>query len=519
MNGNLIARALRSMANNGVFGRGKREPRQYNRRLFAKILSSGLFDVDWYARRAGMRTASAEKLLKHYLEEGFRLGLNPSPFFDTAYYLNNYPDVLAAGANPLWHFLTMGKKEGRERAIAIDLEDVEAFARNRESAKPLVIFESHNLRLQGAQTSLLGIASGLVGGKYDVLLATGSDGPLRQSYQDMGIPSFIHNVPSLSIQDGHEFHIERLASFYKASGADLIHVNTLTNSLSAIAARRANLPYVWNIREGGAPEQYFSALPAHLCEEGRDALSEASAAIFVAECTRKQCARTLTLPEQTFVIRNGLDVESFCGDIAEVDRTFIRKRLGIGAQDVLVLNVGTVCERKGQRDLIDVANLLRAPEMGQVVIAISGMNDGDYSTDLRHAAENVLKTRILLSEETSTLDQRNAILHLYRAADIFVLTSRAESYPRVTLEAMAFGLPIVATPCAGVTEQLEDGISAQFYEEEDITGLSQILDRLIAQPVLRRRLGEAARDRLSRIQSWEQMVSSYTSVYDRILGR
>ncbi|MCE3026005.1 glycosyltransferase [Salinicola sp. DM10] len=92
----------------------------------ALIVESSWFDAEWYRTQANALGVfdSEENAAAHYLSSGWRQGLSPGPQFDSAWYLSAYPDVAAAGLNPLVHFLKFGRHEGRlprrNRALARD---------------------------------------------------------------------------------------------------------------------------------------------------------------------------------------------------------------------------------------------------------------------------------------------------------------------------------------------------------------------------------------------------------------
>jgi len=81
---------------------------------FDKIVESGLFDATYYLSNYQNLLEDVDNLLQHYLEYGVDKSLNPSIGFDTAYYLQNHPDVAAAGVNPFLHYVCNGRNEGRE---------------------------------------------------------------------------------------------------------------------------------------------------------------------------------------------------------------------------------------------------------------------------------------------------------------------------------------------------------------------------------------------------------------------
>lgn len=456
-----------------------------------------------------------------YLEDGFRRGRNPSRLFDAEAYCVNHPDVAASGINPLLHYLKHGKAEGRYCNRVVDLSGIKSRSRQREKTPPLVLFESHNLDIQGAQTSLFEVATGIAKhGSYVAALSTSSDGPMAQAYADESLEIFFHGTPPLNICPDPEFHIDRLEAFYQAIAPAVLHINTLANLLPAISARRLGIPYVLNIREGGDPTVYFDQLPVALREEGRNALSDAKEAIFVAQATHTDMGDVLNLPARTSVIPNGLDGEALLALAPKYERQSIRKALDIEENDVVILNVGTVCDRKGQLDLAGAAERV-APVTGRkLIFAFVGTNDSDYSRSLSEMVSSLSRSdiRFIMIEQTAHLGDRKTAVEMYRAADFFVLTSREESYPRVTLEAMAFALPIVSTPCAGVMEQLENESTAVFYPEGDVEVLAKKLDELLMDSKKRSTLGRRAQNRLSGLFSHTQMIQAYTEAYDRAAG-
>lgn len=77
------------------------------------VARSGLFDAEWYLAQYPDVTASGADPLRHFLRHGGLEGRSPGPDFDTAHYRRLYPDVVAAGINPLVHYLTAGWDEGR----------------------------------------------------------------------------------------------------------------------------------------------------------------------------------------------------------------------------------------------------------------------------------------------------------------------------------------------------------------------------------------------------------------------
>ena len=73
----------------------------------------GLFDEEWFSKYYSINKSSVD-LVKYYLNDYLNYGLNPSPDFDSMWYLEKYEDVKKAGINPFVHYIKYGKKEGRK---------------------------------------------------------------------------------------------------------------------------------------------------------------------------------------------------------------------------------------------------------------------------------------------------------------------------------------------------------------------------------------------------------------------
>ncbi|MEM0129651.1 MAG: glycosyltransferase family 4 protein [Thermoplasmata archaeon] len=105
-----------------------------------------------------------------------------------------------------------------------------------------------------------------------------------------------------------------------------------------------------------------------------------------------------------------------------------------------------------------------------------------------------------------------AIAEAYARADVFVLASRFESFPRVLVEALAEGLPIVATRVGGVEELVGTGGAALLVPPGDPDALARAIAEVAADPERRRRMAEAARARAGRY-AWETIVPRYLALF------
>jgi glycosyltransferase involved in cell wall biosynthesis len=105
-----------------------------------------------------------------------------------------------------------------------------------------------------------------------------------------------------------------------------------------------------------------------------------------------------------------------------------------------------------------------------------------------------------------------------RASNVFCLPSRNEGFSNALIEAMGCGLPCVATRVGGNAEALEEGKSGYLVATEDADAMADRILRLLRDPVLARRMGEAARETVRARFSMDAMMNRLTGIYDELLA-
>lgn len=179
-----------------------------------------------------------------------------------------------------------------------------------------------------------------------------------------------------------------------------------------------------------------------------------------------------------------------------------------------LLFVGTYGERKGSSQLLDAVARTRADGL-DVRLSLVGQEE-------RSGEEQALRTRIRelgLDAHVEILPPVPAeeLARHYAAADAFCLPSRREGLPMALLEAMAFGLPVVASRVGGIPEVVDDA-SGLLVEPGDVAALTAAIGRLASDPALRARLGNAARERVH-VQAGPAVVAARWRALYRELGR
>lgn len=230
--------------------------------------------------------------------------------------------------------------------------------------------------------------------------------------------------------------------------------------------------------------------------------------IAVSQGVAEGCQRELHLrPEQVVVVPNGVDTSHFYPSPEKRLRT--RQWLGLSADQPVLIYVGRLELEKGVH--LAVQALQEQPD--EAVLLIAGA--GHYRATL-----NDLAAQLGLAERVRFLGfvGHEELPDLLNAADIFVMpTLCQEGLPLSVVEAMACGLPVVATAAGGIPTAVEDNVNGVLFPLGDVVALSERLRRLIEAPQLRRQLGAAARARAEARFGQAQMAAAYEAVFAAVL--
>jgi glycosyltransferase involved in cell wall biosynthesis len=217
----------------------------------------------------------------------------------------------------------------------------------------------------------------------------------------------------------------------------------------------------------------------------------ASRHIAVSGSGRDLLTRVYGIPaSQIEVIYTGVDAQTYA-PLPSVERARVRAEVGVGSQtEMLVTTVARLSIQKGLDDLVDAAaDVLRARSDVKFLL----IGEGERRPELTQRIE-----RHQLGERFDLAGERPAteVARLLASSDLFVLSSHFEGIPISLLEAMATGCPPIATAVGGVPEVVPDGAVGVLVEAARPAQLAAAIVRLLEQPALRSRIGEAARARV-----------------------
>ena len=209
------------------------------------------------------------------------------------------------------------------------------------------------------------------------------------------------------------------------------------------------------------------------------------------------------------LIPNGVDTNRFA-PATTMERQTIRASLGFRPEEPIALFVGRLEPRKGV-DLLLTAWARMASRSASPRLLIVGPGDPEVWAARAHA--------LGIESVVSFLGGRDDVDRLYRSADLFVFPSRAEGCPNAVLEAMASGVPIVATNVAGNREALgEDGRTGWLVPADDPGALADVVEMAAASPNVRREAGQAARAAAEERFAIHRVGAQYLSLYEELSG-
>jgi glycosyltransferase involved in cell wall biosynthesis len=217
--------------------------------------------------------------------------------------------------------------------------------------------------------------------------------------------------------------------------------------------------------------------------------------------------------DKIHIIRNGIDMIKYNIQKKEdkpSDPLGMLADIHENAKETVVVNVGRLCEQKAQMQLIQAAKILKG-EGRRVKFLIVGEGP------LRKSLEELILS-LQLKKEVQLLGFRNDVADILRGSDIFALPSLDEGFPIALLEAMAAGVPAIATPVGMTRHLFEHMRDIYFIKPGDPESVAMGIRVLSENQDLREKIANAAKDIVSRCCSSRMMRQEYEVVYRKVLG-
>lgn len=375
----------------------------------------------------------------------------------------------------------------------------------------------------GAERVLLAWAGVVTGVSRSAILF--GDGPLAERLAALGVAVHILPLPAalaatgdtalrekggglrrlLGTVPGTTRFVFRLRELLHGLCPELIHTNGLKAHLLTAVAKPSGVPLLWHLHD------FYSERP--VAKWGlKLARAAASGGIAISDAVRRDTRRLLPgFPMRT--VANTVDTEHFAPGPADLDD--LDRISGLSPAPPGVVRIGLVATYaiwKGHGTFLDA--LAALPPMLFRAYIVGGPI---YSTGGSQVTREELERRIAangLTEKVGLIPFQPDPAPVYRALDVVVHAStRPEPFGLTIAEAMSCGRAVIVAAAGGAVELFRDGVDALGHPPGDVPALAGVLTRLIADPVLRRRLGEAARTSASARFAPGRLTAQVAEVY------
>ncbi len=382
-----------------------------------------------------------------------------------------------------------------------------------------ILYIHPNADLYGASRSLLRLTTSLDRERFEPIVVLPEDGPLAVALRQHGIQ--VEVIPYLGVIQRRVLRSWRLPGFafsllpstwriwrlIRQEQIDLVHSNTATTITPGFAAWLAGVPHVWHLRE------MFADDFARLWPYFRAFMLRFSTRIL---CVSTPIAAQFPPHPQVRVLHNGLELSEFVVDPAEVQAW--RDRYCLSPDTRLVGVASRISPWKGQDIFVQACAWLKKTGLDQVRYLIIGdaFTGNEYLIEQLQAyvRENGLSEDVVF---TGFVENPKPLI---AALDVLVLPStRPDPFPGIVLEGMALGVPVIGTAIGGPLEQIEHGVTGLLVPPADPEALAQAIEKLLRDPVGRKTMGQAGRNRLETCFTLDTVVEYLQTFYQELVPR
>jgi len=356
----------------------------------------------------------------------------------------------------------------------------------------------------GAEMGILKLIAGL-GDEFEHRICTtrGFDADfVRLSFSEEKM--YVAGNSDLKLQ----FPLFRLARIMRLYRPHIVHTRNWGAIEAVVAAKLAGVPAIIH-SEHGYEIDMFAGLPMRRRLFRRAAYAMTDAIFAVTRELRDFHARQAWIrSEHMGVMYNGVDTQRFAP--CKETRFAIRKELGLPAESFVVGTVGRLVPIKDHHTLLKAAAMLSGSGIDVRVLLVGS---GPERERLQSRTTDSLEGRVCFAGDSSRVPE------MLNAMDVFVLPSLGEGMSNTLLEAMATGLPVLATNVGGNPEIIEDNVSGCLFTPGDAAWLGDRLKLLARDPAVIHQLGTAARNRAMESFSLSRMLENYRSFYLDLTAR
>ncbi len=393
----------------------------------------------------------------------------------------------------------------------------------------------------GSKTVILEISKRLVKRGHEVYVLTGRHLPDWASQQDLeGIHVARYSVNStngISYYVSSIFNAKRtLERLIKKKSFDLVHFHITLPSIGVLLSRKARaIPRIYTYHGSWCQEfklesqarasryrnvkrdlymAYAKSLYQPMRFMQKMVVRKSLKTIVLSEYSKGTLLRDLSpniSPSRISLIPGGVDIEKFK---PPVDKLKIKRELGLGPHKFTLFTVRRLVPRMGLEELIHAMKIL-VEHFGDIHLIIGGR--GILESQLKRLARS-LRLRMYVTF-TGYIDEKKLPLY-YQAADVFVLpTTELEGFGLVTIEALACGTPVLATPVGANLEILGKFDKNFLFRGVDAQSMAKRILKFISSHKANNGLSEKCRQFAVQNYSWDRIVDRYEETYFAVVDR
>ncbi len=215
------------------------------------------------------------------------------------------------------------------------------------------------------------------------------------------------------------------------------------------------------------------------------------------------------------IIPCGTDIERF----GSTDRATAREKLGIAADAKVIFYVGRFDERKGIETLVRAVDRANLRNDENLVLIIGGGSRPGASDGLERERIEGIVSELGLSDRTRFPGRigEDALVLYYSAADVCVVPSHYEPFGLVAIEAMASGIPVIASDVGGLQFTVINEKTGLLAPAKDVDAFAVAIDRIVSNPEWQDSLGKAARKRVEEKFSWDGVATQLDDLYTQLI--
>ena len=353
----------------------------------------------------------------------------------------------------------------------------------------------------GAELALLKTIDGLPKRQFASWLVTFKHAPEVEGLNKLPCPTYV-----LPIGRTYSFRAIRVArrirNIIRSNAIDIVHTFHETSDIwGGLVAKASGCPILVSSRRDMGILRTKKHDVAYRVVNGLF-----DRVITVSDRVRKFCIEADGLnPKKVITLHNGIDVGTW--DI-KFDAAAYRHSIGLPATARIITTVGYIRKVKGIDVFIRAAADVCKQFPDAFFLVVGGITDKPHFEELVR-----LSKELGITERVRWLGKRNDIPSILKASDVLCLPSRSEGFSNALIEAMACGLPCVATDVGGNGEAITDGINGFVVQPEHPEAIATQVADLLRSPARAQQLGQAARTEVLSRFSLSSMIHKLSNIY------